>query len=191
MVQKNEFFYKALKSESPSYLFNTIPNTNTQRQREIHATFPHFDYFKNSFFLSAITKCNKLDCCISNADLFETFKKRILSFIRPMQNSIYNIRNPLGVKYLTRLRTGFSHLKEHKFKHNFQDSIDPMCSCSSCLKQRFIFFSIAQILILKDKPSLTKQLLHMRTFWLKMKIVLLILSYLENQIVKIILIKQC
>ena len=113
---------------------------------------------------SLITKCNKLDCCISNADLFEAFKKRILSFIRPMPNSIYNIRNPLGVKYLTRLRIGSSHLKEHKFKHNFQDSIDPMCSCSSCLKQRFIFFSIAQILILKDKPSLTKQLLHMRTF---------------------------
>ena len=47
-----------------------------------------------------------------------------------MSNSIYNIHNPLGVKYLTRLRIGFSHLKERKFKHNFQDSIDPMCSCS-------------------------------------------------------------
>ena len=48
-----------------------------------------------------------------------------------MPNSIYNIHNLLGVKYLTRLRLEFSHLKEHKFKHNFQDSIDPMCSCSS------------------------------------------------------------
>ena len=35
----------------------------------------------------------------------------------------------MGVKYLTRLRLGFSHLKEHKFKHNFQDSVDPLCSC--------------------------------------------------------------
>ena len=48
-----------------------------------------------------------------------------------MSNSTYNIHNRLGVKYLTRLRIGFSHVKEHKFKHNFQDSIDPMCSCSS------------------------------------------------------------
>ena len=48
-----------------------------------------------------------------------------------MLSSIYNIHNSLGVKYLTRLRIGFSHLKEHKFKHKFQDSIDPMCSCSS------------------------------------------------------------
>ena len=57
-----------------------------------------------------------------------------------MPNSIYNIHNPLGVKYLTRLRIGFSHLKEHKFKHNFQDSIDPMCSCSSGIETTIHFF---------------------------------------------------
>ena len=76
------------------------------------------DYFKNSFFLSAIIEWNKLGCYISNADSFDVFKKRILSFFRPIPNSIYNIHNPLGIKYLTGLRIGFSHLKEHKFKHN-------------------------------------------------------------------------
>ena len=50
----------------------------------------------------------------------------LLSFIRSMPNSIYNINNPLGVKYLTKLKIGFSHLKQHNFKHKFQDSIDPM-----------------------------------------------------------------
>ena len=84
------------------------------------------------------------------------FLKNALSFIKPMPNSIYNIHNPPGVKYLTRLRLGFMHLKEHKFKHNFQDSIDPMCSCSSGIEEAIHFFSIAQILIFKDKPSLTK-----------------------------------
>ena len=57
------------------------------------------------------------------------FKKRILEFIRPKANSIFNIHNPMGIKYLTRLRLGFSHLKEHKFEHNFQDSVDPLCGC--------------------------------------------------------------
>ena len=57
-----------------------------------------------------------------------------------MPNSIHNIHNPVGVKCLTRLRIGFSHLKEHKFKHNFQDSIDPMCSCSSGIKTTIYFF---------------------------------------------------
>ena len=66
--------------------------------------------------------------------------KKLLTFIRPMPNSIYNIHNPLGVKYLTRLRIGFSHLKEHKFRHNFQDSTDPMCSCSSGIETMIHFF---------------------------------------------------
>ena len=57
------------------------------------------------------------------------FKKCILEFIRPKANSIFNINNPMGLKYLTRLRLVFSHLKEHKFKHNFQDSVDSLCSC--------------------------------------------------------------
>ena len=53
-----------------------------------------------------------------------------------MPNSIYNIHNPLGVKYLTRLRIGFSYLKEH----NFQDSVDPMCSCSSGIEATIHLF---------------------------------------------------
>ena len=57
-----------------------------------------------------------------------------------MPNSIYNVHNPLGVKDLIRLRIGFSHLKEHKFKHNFQDSIDPMYSCSSGIEAAVHFF---------------------------------------------------
>ena len=51
-----------------------------------------------------------------------------------MPNSIYNIHNPLGVKYLRRLIIGLIHPKEHKLKHNLQDSIEPMCSCSSWIE---------------------------------------------------------
>ena len=36
------------------------------------------------------------------------FKKRFLSFIRPMSNSIYNIHNLLEAKCLKRLRIGFT-----------------------------------------------------------------------------------
>ena len=57
-----------------------------------------------------------------------------------MSNGIYNIYNPLGVNYLTRLRIGFSHLKKHKFKHHFQDSIDSICNCSSVTETKFRFF---------------------------------------------------
>ena len=35
-----------------------------------------------------------------------------------------------GIKLLTILRVGLSHLREHKFRHNFQDTINLLCSCS-------------------------------------------------------------
>ena len=154
-------FYKVFKNESPRCLFNTIPNNNEQRQTRHSDNIPTFfardDYFKNSFFPSAITEWNKLDCFVKNEDSFHVFKKHILNFIRPLPNSIFNIHNPLGIKYLTRLRIGFIHLKEHKFRHNFQDSV---CAAAAVvLKQQNIFFSIAQTSIFKDKPSSTKQLL--------------------------------
>ena len=36
------------------------------------------------------------------------FKKHILEFIRPKANITFNIQNPMGIKYLTRLTLGFS-----------------------------------------------------------------------------------
>ena len=49
------------------------------------------------------------------------------------------MNNPLWLKHLTRLRIGFSHLKEHKFKHNFSESADPLCSCENDIKSTVHF----------------------------------------------------
>ena len=68
----------------------------------------------------------------------EIFKKRLLNFIWQNSNNVFN--NQLGLKLLIRLRTGFSHLKEHKFKHNFQDSVDPLCSCGNDIESTVHFF---------------------------------------------------
>ena len=70
----------------------------------------------------------------------EVFKKHLLNFIRPKTNSVFNIRNPSGKRLLTRLRISFSHLKEHKFKHNFQESVDPLCSCGNDIESSDHFF---------------------------------------------------
>ena len=55
-----------------------------------------------------------------------------LAFIKPKQCSIYNIIDPPGLKLLTRLRVNLSHLREHKFRHNFLGTLNPLCSC--CLE---------------------------------------------------------
>ena len=81
-----------------------------------------------------------LDLEIRNSASLEIFKVQLLNFIRPNSNSAFNINNPLGLELLTRLRIGFSHLKEHKFKHNFQDSVDPLCSCGNDIESTVHFF---------------------------------------------------
>ena len=86
--------------------------------------------FKYSFFPSTFNDWFRLDINIRNSQLISLFKSRLLSFIRPNQSNIYNIFDPIGLKLLTRLRLGLSHLNEHKFRHNFQDCLNPLCSCS-------------------------------------------------------------
>ena len=56
------------------------------------------------------------------------FRKTFSTFIRPLGNGTYGIYDPLGVRLLSRLRLGFSHLMGHKF--NFADTLNPLCSCS-------------------------------------------------------------
>ena len=37
--------------------------------------------------------------------------------------------NPTGIKLMSQLRLGLSHLREHKFKYNFLDSLDTFYCC--------------------------------------------------------------
>ena len=47
-----------------------------------------------------------------------------------MQSDVYNIFDPIGLEFLTRLLLDFSHINEHRSRHNFLDSLNPLCSCS-------------------------------------------------------------
>ena len=52
-----------------------------------------------------------------------------MKFIRPSPSNVFNCENHEGIRLTTRLRMGMSHLREHKFKHNFKDCLNPICSC--------------------------------------------------------------
>ena len=41
---------------------------------------------------------------------------------------MYGIYDPFGVRLINRLCLGFSHLRKHKFRHNFTDTVNPLCS---------------------------------------------------------------
>ena len=96
-------------------------------------------FFKNSYFPSTIIEWKKLDSNSCNSEKLQIFKSKILRFIRPTANSIFGCHNPIGVKLLTRLRLGLSHLCEHKFKHSFEDTLNPLCSCGKEVETFFHF----------------------------------------------------
>ena len=80
---------------------------------------------------------------------FSIFKKNLLKFIRPSQNSIFNCHNPKGVKLLTRLKLDLSHLRDHKFKHNFQDSLSPICNCGTAVEKLLTTFFTGLFFLMK------------------------------------------
>ena len=73
---------------------------------------------------------NKLDLNIRNSESLTSFKGKVLKFVPPSESSIFLCNNSKGIQLLRRLRLGLSHLREHKFKHNFQDTLNPICNCA-------------------------------------------------------------
>ena len=126
-------FYKVLNNEHPQYLSNLIPVRPTlyptRNALSILLLNANHNFFKNSFFPSTIIEWNIPDPGLRKAESLSLFKTNILKFIRPSPNSVYNCYNPKGLKFITRLSLRLSHLREHKFKHSFQDTINPLCSC--------------------------------------------------------------
>ena len=103
---------------------------------------------KYSFLPYEIREWNKLDPKIRKAETYACVRKMLLNFIMPTGKSIFD---PLGVKLLTRLLLGFSHLLEQKFRHNFAGSLNPSCSFLF-LSLSCIFFYAAKIILLYAEP---------------------------------------
>ena len=124
--------FRIIKEEAPNYLINLIPKceqTIRTRKNRILVCHCRTESFKHPFFPSTLKDWFNLDDSIRNSETISTSKNR-LSFILPVQNNIFNIFDPTGLKLHTRLRLGFSHLNEHRFRHNFEGCMNPLCSCS-------------------------------------------------------------
>ena len=85
--------------------------------------------FRVLFFPFCVSRWHNIDSKITNLPTVSSFKSALLKFIRPNDASVYDVNDNLGLVLLTRLRVGFSHLREHMFRHNFADINDPFCLC--------------------------------------------------------------
>ena len=82
---------------------------------------------KSSFYPYCLSEWNKIDPEIRLAPSVAVFKAKLLSIIRPPAKSVFGIYDPIGLSYLSQIRVGLSKLNFHKFKHNFRDTVNPMC----------------------------------------------------------------
>ena len=62
--------------------------------------------------------------------------------IRSLPNKVSNFHNPQGLKLLTRLRLGLSHLPYYKFKHDFFDTSNTLRSCGFDIETTLHFFAL-------------------------------------------------
>ena len=126
------YLYKIISTKSPPELYELIPPL--QRSHRYPGCFKTLrcrtELFQNSFLPFTVNEWNKLDPDIKNSDSYEIFRKKLLVFIRPVGNSMYGIYDPFRVKLINRLRLSFIRLREHKFRHNFADTVNPLCSCT-------------------------------------------------------------
>ena len=139
-------------------------NNNTYDTPSKHSVGTYFcrtNAFKYFFFPSATREWNKLDLQLRNEKYFKKFRNTLLKFGRPTPDLIYGIHHPLGLKLLTRLRLGLSHLNEHKFKHNFKNCINPLCTCfleDESTKHFFLhchYYSALRISFLNDLNNIS------------------------------------
>ena len=128
------YFFNIISHKSPDYLHALIPDKqisyDASRCNLFRMYATHTDYFKNSFFPYCVNEWNKLGCNLRNSVSISKFKKSLQNFIRPKSRTVFDIYDPIGLKLLSRLRVKLSHLREHKFRHNFLDTINPLCTCS-------------------------------------------------------------
>ena len=124
--------YKVFSSGQPSYIYDLLPPLRSSRRHvnSFNLVTCKSEYFKNSFFPNVIYEWNKLNPDIRSSASYNLFRNTLLKFTRPVQRKTFNINGSVGVKLLTRLRLGFSHLREHKFRHGFRDILNPLCPCS-------------------------------------------------------------
>ena len=122
---------------------------------------------KTHFFLALLIKRNKLQPEIRMSGSYDIFQKSVWNFIRPSAIKVYNVSVAISIKLITRLGLGFSHLREHKFKDNFRDTLNPLSSGNMEVESashdflRFHFFNALQATLMNNLRNIDGDFLHL------------------------------
>ena len=132
------FFYKIAKVLGPSYLQSyLLPdndrtyNTRSSLRNTIKKFPTQTSTFRTTFFHCCTKEWNQLNDDIKKIELINKLKKTLIKIIRTKENPVFGVSHIYGIKLLTCLRLNFSHLNEHKFRYDFNNTKNPMCNCGA------------------------------------------------------------
>ena len=128
-VRRLCLLYKKFSTGQPSYIYNLLsPMRTSDRPVNLFNTVScRSEYFKKHFIPKVVNEWNNLDHGIHSSPLHNIFHNTLLKFIRPAQRKSFNITDSIGIKLFKRLRLGISHLHEHKSRHSFRETLNPLC----------------------------------------------------------------
>ena len=130
-LQKALFFYDKIKNQNRQYLFNLISIRHSSYTTRYVSNLPFFNT-KHSFFKKLFYLLRKISC-----SLYDHLRiLRITVVIRK------------AIKSFDRLGLSLNHLREHKFKHSFQDSVNLCVIEGTKLNLQFIFSQMKEALSL-------------------------------------------
>ena len=126
----------------------------------------------NSFFPHAISSWNIVISQFEDYPFFDGLKDHVLSIFRPKTKSIFDVHDPIGLRYLFQLRVSLSPLRGHKLCHNFVDTLSGTCHCNQGIEDtsHFLFSCPSYVTQRVALVSSVNEILH------KVR-----LNHLENQ----------
>ena len=132
MEQTSGLVYKIVNNITPAYTRDPIPQLQESafsfRTRAVIGQIcARTDKYQSSFYPSCLSEWNNLDPEIRSSPSLIIFKTKLNKIIRSIPKQVFGIHDPTGLAALTQLRVGLSVLNFHKFRHNFSDTLNPMC----------------------------------------------------------------
>ena len=104
---------------------------------------------------------------LRNSSRPNIFKNSILKFIRLPANKVCNRHNSKTIKFVARLRLLLCQhkLRKHKFKHSFQDLLNPISNCGLDIESSSRY--LLHYLTYNWKILITIFYIWLNQFWLK------------------------
>ena len=122
--------YKIISKSTLSYLKDKLPPHRyhflVHVFREISCRTDRYSF---SFFPDAISSWNTFISHFEYFPTFSHFKKYVIGCFRPVSKPVFDIHDPMGIRYLFQLRLGLSPLRSHKHHYGFADTPSDTCLC--------------------------------------------------------------